>query len=588
MALQHLRSSTADKRPTPGAMSDGQLALNTNLVSPGLFFKDSNGDSVKVGPVHVGTTAPNVSPGVGGQAGNSKGEQWLDTSSSRYVFKIWDGTAWRTEDGEFVNASGDTMTGALVMDNQQPVRFRETTVNGTNFIAIQAPASVASDRTLTLPDVTGTIVSTGDTGSVTSTMILDGTIVNADINASAAIAHTKLANITAGSVLLGNASDVPTATALSGDVTVSDAGVTAIGSGVIVDADVNASAAIAGTKISPDFGGQNVVTTGNLQGASINGGAIAGMRNRIINGGMDIAQRGTSFAAAAAGTYSMDRWSWQQVGAMVCTVSQSTDVPNNTFQSSYKIDVTTVDSSIAADDRASIQQTIEGYNVRDLIGTTFTLSFWVKSPKTGTHCIAFRNALDRSHVKEYTIISANSWEYKTLTVTGGLITAGTWNWTNGQGLNLVFTLACGSTFHTTADAWQTGNFIATANQVNVMDNTANDFFITGVQLEPGAVATPFERRIFGQELALCQRYFEAATFNWQGAVSAASGYAWDVVYKITKRVAPALTFSGGSASNFGTSTAANITIEKFSISASSTASQANSFNILTWTASAEL
>jgi hypothetical protein len=94
-------------------MSDGQLALNTNLVSPGLFFKDSNGDSVKVGPVHVGTTAPNVTPGAGGQAGNSKGEQWLDTSSSRYVFKIWDGTAWRSEDGEFVNTSGDTMTGAL-------------------------------------------------------------------------------------------------------------------------------------------------------------------------------------------------------------------------------------------------------------------------------------------------------------------------------------------------------------------------------------------------------------------------------------------------------------------------------------------
>jgi hypothetical protein len=94
-------------------MSDGQLAMNTNLVSPGLFLKDSNGDSVKVGPVHVGTTAPNATPGAGGQAGNSKGEQWLDTSSSRYVFKIWDGTAWRTEDGEFVNTSGDTMTGAL-------------------------------------------------------------------------------------------------------------------------------------------------------------------------------------------------------------------------------------------------------------------------------------------------------------------------------------------------------------------------------------------------------------------------------------------------------------------------------------------
>jgi hypothetical protein len=212
MALQHLRSSTANKRPLPAGMSDGQLAINTNLASPGLFFKDSNGDLVKVGPVHVGTTAPNVSPASGGQTGNTLGEQWLDTSGSTYVFKIWDGSQWRSEAGEFVNASGDTMTGALVMDNQQQVRFRETTANGTNYIALQAPASVASDKTITLPDVTGTVVTTGDTGSVTSTMLLDGTIVNAD---------------------------------------------------------VNASAAIAGTKISPDFGSQNVTTTGTATAAAL-------------------------------------------------------------------------------------------------------------------------------------------------------------------------------------------------------------------------------------------------------------------------------------------------------------------------------
>ena len=113
MALQHLRSSTADKRPTPAVMSDGQLAMNTNLASPGLFLKDSNGDLVKIGPVHVGTTAPNATPGAGGQAGNSKGEQWLDTTGGVYVFKIYDGTAWRSETGTFVDVNGDTMTGAL-------------------------------------------------------------------------------------------------------------------------------------------------------------------------------------------------------------------------------------------------------------------------------------------------------------------------------------------------------------------------------------------------------------------------------------------------------------------------------------------
>jgi hypothetical protein len=113
MTLQHLRSSTANKRPLPGSMSDGQLAINTNTSSPGLFFKDSAGALVKVGPVHVGSTAPNASPASGGTAGNTVGEQWLDTSNSTYVFKIWDGSAWRSEAGEFVNTTGDVMTGAL-------------------------------------------------------------------------------------------------------------------------------------------------------------------------------------------------------------------------------------------------------------------------------------------------------------------------------------------------------------------------------------------------------------------------------------------------------------------------------------------
>ncbi len=113
MALQHLRSSTANKRPTPTSMADGQVALNTAAVSPGVFFKDAGGSLVKVGPVHVGTTAPNVSPAGGGHAGNSIGEQWLDTTGGTYVLKVWDGSAWRSDTGTFVDVSGDVMTGAL-------------------------------------------------------------------------------------------------------------------------------------------------------------------------------------------------------------------------------------------------------------------------------------------------------------------------------------------------------------------------------------------------------------------------------------------------------------------------------------------
>jgi hypothetical protein len=187
------------------------------------------------------------------------------------------------------------------MDNQQQVRFREVTANGTNYIALQAPASVASDKTITLPDVNGTVVTTGDTGTVTSTMIADATIVDADISASAEIAVSKLADGTARQLLQTDAAgtgvewtsnvDVPgtldvtgaatfdSTVAVTGALTKSGSNVVTVGDtgtvtstmildGTIVNADVNASAAIAGTKISPDFGSQNVTTTGTSTSAS--------------------------------------------------------------------------------------------------------------------------------------------------------------------------------------------------------------------------------------------------------------------------------------------------------------------------------
>jgi len=250
----------------------------------------------------------------------------------------------------------------------------------------------------------------------------------------------------------------------------------------------------------------------NIQTSALNGGALAGTRNRIINGDMRISQRGTSFPAAANG-YNLDRWLWAKLGAMVCTVSQDSDVPNATFQNSYKVDVTTVDTSISSTDYAVVVQKIEGYNVRDLIGTPFTLSFWVKSPKTGTHCVGFRNNTQvRSFITTYSITAINTWEYKTITVAGGLINDTGWDWTNGTGLEVVFVLASGSSYQTTADTWRVGNFLSTSAQVNVMDNVANDFYLTGVQLEPGTVATSFERRPISMELELCSRYFQLLTY----------------------------------------------------------------------------
>jgi len=187
--LQHLRSSTLDKRPNPASMVDGQVAINYASGAPGMFFKDSNGSLVKVGPVHVGSSAPNAVPASGGTAGNSIGEQWLDNSGGTYVFKIWDGAAWRSEAGEFVNATGDTMTGDLVMNNANLVFEGSVEDSFETTLTVVNPTA---DRTITLPNVTGTVVTTGDSGTVTSTMIADGTIVNADVNASAAIAGTKI------------------------------------------------------------------------------------------------------------------------------------------------------------------------------------------------------------------------------------------------------------------------------------------------------------------------------------------------------------------------------------------------------------
>jgi len=258
------------------------------------------------------------------------------------------------------------------------------------------------------------------------------------------------------------------------------------------------------------FTATTVTASGNVQMASANGGQLAGLRNRVINGNMTICQRATSTAGVTGSTqtFLVDRFrTGGQATSGVFTTSQSSDVPSGLYSFSARIAVTTADTAIASTDVLGIVQPIEGYNIRDLFGTTFTLSFWVRSSKTGIHCVAFSNgSADRSYVVEYTISVANTWEYKTITVSGGLTTAGTWDLANGAGVSLRFTLMAGSSFQTTAGAWNTGNFFGTSGQVNCLDSNTNIFAITNVQLEIGPVATPFEQRPIGMELALCQRY----------------------------------------------------------------------------------
>uniref|UniRef100_A0A6M3XJX2 Uncharacterized protein n=1 Tax=viral metagenome TaxID=1070528 RepID=A0A6M3XJX2_9ZZZZ len=235
-------------------------------------------------------------------------------------------------------------------------------------------------------------------------------------------------------------------------------------------------------------------------------------KNAIINGDFNIWQRGTSFSSIASNSYSADRWRYVEVSDSVHTVSRDTDVPTQSeseHQSNYslKLDCTTIDASIAAGDQIFLDHKIEGYNFAPFVGRATTLSFWVKSVKTGIYCVAFVNSgSDRSYVVEYTINSASTWEKKTITLTFDY-SGGTWNYIDGIGIRVVFAIATGSTYQTTANAWQSGNYIATSNQVNGADSADNNFWLAQVQFELGSVATDFEYRQFGDELARCQRYY---------------------------------------------------------------------------------
>lgn len=327
-----------------------------------------------------------------------------------------------------------------------------------------------------------------------------------------------------------------------------------------------------------------------LAGIAAGTTTLGGFKNKIINGKMDVAQRGTSFPAINDGVYSLDRWLFGVITSAAFTVSQQADVPNgNEFQNSLRVAVTTADTSIAAGDLAVCLQRIEGYNVRDLIGRDFTLSFRVRSSKTGIHCVAFRNSTsDRSYVMEYTINTANTWETKSVTVPGGLITAGTWNWTNGIGLQVSFALAAGSTFQTTANAWQTGNFVATANQVNCLDTIGNIFAITGVQLEAGSVATPFEHRPYGAELALCQRFYQVINVSVLGA-----GYTTGInvgavqMFAVQMRGTPTMSANTAGNSGAGATTVDSASSVGFRYYASLTSTGGHQINYA-GTASAEL
>ena len=244
-----------------------------------------------------------------------------------------------------------------------------------------------------------------------------------------------------------------------------------------------------------------------------------GRRNLIINGAMQVAQRGTSFTSLATGTYALDRYQFYRSGGGNWNVEQSTDAPDN-FKNSVKITVSTADSSIAAGDYYLFGQKIEGQNMSHLnfgssAAQTVTLSFQVKSSLTGTFSGVLTNSAEnRSYPFTYSISTANTWEAKTVTVAGD--TSGTWLDTNNIGMEVWFDMGSGTTYQGTAGAWAGATYYAASSSTQLIGTASATFQITGVQLEVGSVATPFEHRSYGEELALCQRYFQRAVDNDTG------------------------------------------------------------------------
>jgi hypothetical protein len=267
---------------------------------------------------------------------------------------------------------------------------------------------------------------------------------------------------------------------------------------------------IGGSQITANTIANSAIQTGAVENYMNAAGLGFGMRNRIINGAMVIDQRNAGAAVSAAGL-TLDRWILGLSTTGSVTVQQDSTAPAG-FTKSAKVTVTASDT-ISGTEYVAFRQKIEGFNVADLgwgtaSAATVTLSFWVRSSITGTFGGAITNsAQNRIYPYTYTISSANTFEYKTVTIAGD--TTGTWLTDNGTGLDVWFGLGVGSTYSGTAGAWSSSFALSATGAASIMGTNGATFYITGVQLEKGSAATSFDYRPYTTELQLCQRYLPA-------------------------------------------------------------------------------
>ncbi len=247
-------------------------------------------------------------------------------------------------------------------------------------------------------------------------------------------------------------------------------------------------------------------------------------RNVVMNGSMDIWQRSASFAFGTGliSAFTADRFKYNQSATGAVNVSRlersanASNVPSLAlsgvlFNSSLGISVSATDVNANAGEYAAIFYSVEGYDWRQLAQRPVNLSFWARSNATGTYCVALRNNVDSSVVKEYSVSSPSTWKKYSLQFPKSPA-AGTWDYSSGVGVVVSWALKAGSTFQAGANNWTATNVIATSNQTNFFASAGNTFAITGIQLEEGSYGTPLETTNYHDELQRCKRYFR----NWTG------------------------------------------------------------------------
>ena len=284
----------------------------------------------------------------------------------------------------------------------------------------------------------------------------------------------------------------------------------------------------------------------------LNIGQIGGTRNKIINGAMTIDQRnaGAAVTQNTSGIYTLDRWQAYGAAASKFTVQRNAGsvTPPNGF-TNYLGCTSSSAYTVGASEAFTVSQIVEGFNIADLNWGTasaqpVTISFWARSSLTGTFGGALQNiAQNRNYPFSYTISAANTWEKKAVTILGD--TTGTWATDNTSGIRVYFSLGAGSSWSATAGAWTSSFALSATGAVSVVGTSGATFYLTGVQLEAGDTATPFEHRSYGAELALCQRYYQRVGSTFFGSVEGATAFVFQVPFLMPMRAPATITVVSG-------------------------------------------